>query len=109
MVDGLRSLEDGYIRQSSSRTTALNSSTARSSCVRRVHRVDAPVDEVGLFVGLSSVRSCRARSSAPNSSPRMRPTIVTIVCDDGWKYLSTGAWSDDIDDVVERAKKIIYF
>ena len=36
-------------------------------------------------------------------------TIVTIVCDDGWKYLSTGAWSDDIDDVVERAKKIIYF
>jgi cysteine synthase B len=36
-------------------------------------------------------------------------TIVTIACDDGWKYLSTGAWSDDIDDVVERAKKIIYF
>jgi hypothetical protein len=36
-------------------------------------------------------------------------TIVTIVCDDGWKYLSTGAWSDDIDDVVERSKKIIYF
>ena len=36
-------------------------------------------------------------------------TIVTIVADDGWKYLSTGAWSDDIDDVVERAKSIIYF
>jgi cysteine synthase B len=31
------------------------------------------------------------------------------VCDGGWKYLSTGAWTDDIDDVVERAKKIIYF
>jgi len=36
-------------------------------------------------------------------------TIVTVVCDDGWKYLSTGAWSDDIDEVVERAKRIIYF
>ena len=36
-------------------------------------------------------------------------TIVTIVADDGWKYLSTGAWSDDIDDVVERAKTTIYF
>jgi len=35
--------------------------------------------------------------------------IVTIVCDDGWKYLSTGAWTDDIDEVVERAKRIIYF
>ena len=36
-------------------------------------------------------------------------TIVFIVCDAGWKYLSTGAWTDDLDEVVERAKKIIYF
>ena len=36
-------------------------------------------------------------------------TIVFIVCDGGWKYLSTGAWTDDLDDVVERAEKIIYF
>jgi len=35
--------------------------------------------------------------------------IVTLIADDGWKYLSTGAWSDDVDDVVERAKSIIYF
>ena len=36
-------------------------------------------------------------------------TIVFIVCDGGWKYLSTGAWTDDLDEVVERAEKIIYF
>ena len=36
-------------------------------------------------------------------------TIVMIIADDGWKYLSTGAWSDDIDDVVERARSTIYF
>ena len=36
-------------------------------------------------------------------------TIVFVVCDDGWKYLSTGAWTDDIDEVVSRAEKIIYF
>ena len=36
-------------------------------------------------------------------------TIVFIVCDGGWKYLSTGAWTDDIDEVVARAEKIIYF
>jgi len=35
--------------------------------------------------------------------------IVTIVCDGGWKYLSTGAWTDDIDVVTERAKRVIYF
>ena len=32
-----------------------------------------------------------------------------VVCDGGWKYLSTGAWTDDIDEVVARAEKIIYF
>ena len=36
-------------------------------------------------------------------------TIVTIACDDGWKYLSTGAWTEDIDTVVDRASKVIYF
>jgi [CysO sulfur-carrier protein]-thiocarboxylate-dependent cysteine synthase len=35
--------------------------------------------------------------------------IVTIVCDGGWKYLSTGAWTDDLDEVTERARKVIYF
>ena len=35
--------------------------------------------------------------------------IVTIACDGGWKYLSTGAWTGPIDEVVARAKKIIYF
>ena len=35
--------------------------------------------------------------------------IVTVLADGGWKYLSTGAWTDPIDEVVEKAKKIIYF
>ena len=36
-------------------------------------------------------------------------TIVTIVCDGGWKYLSTGVWTDDLDVVEARAKATIYF
>ena len=35
--------------------------------------------------------------------------MAFIVCDGGWKYLSTGAWTEDIDDVVAKAEKIIYF
>ena len=35
--------------------------------------------------------------------------IVVVSPDDGWKYLSTGAWTDDLDDVADRAKSIIYF
>ena len=36
-------------------------------------------------------------------------TIVMIVCDGGWKYLSAGVWTDDIDVVEARAKATIYF
>ena len=36
-------------------------------------------------------------------------SIVVISADGGWKYLSTGAWTGDIDEVTERAKEIIYF
>ena len=43
------------------------------------------------------------------SNPITEGTIVFIVCDGGWKYLSTGAWTDDLDEVTERAAKIIYF
>jgi cysteine synthase B len=35
--------------------------------------------------------------------------IVVVSADGGWKYLSTGAWTDDLDVVVERAKQTIYF
>jgi cysteine synthase B len=36
-------------------------------------------------------------------------SIVVVSADGGWKYLSTGAWTDDLDEVTERAKSIIYF
>ena len=36
-------------------------------------------------------------------------TIVVMLPDGGWKYLSTGAWTEDLDVVVERARHLIYF
>jgi cysteine synthase B len=34
---------------------------------------------------------------------------VVVAADGGWKYLSTGAWTDDLDVVEKRAKETIYF
>ena len=34
--------------------------------------------------------------------------IVFIVCDAGWKYLSTGAYTDDLDAAEKQAESIIY-
>jgi cysteine synthase B len=36
-------------------------------------------------------------------------TIVTLLPDGGWKYLSSGAWTDELDVVAERATKINYW
>ena len=35
--------------------------------------------------------------------------IVFIVCDGGWKYLSTGAYTVDLDTAAANAEKVIYF
>jgi cysteine synthase B len=36
-------------------------------------------------------------------------TIVFVICDGGWKYLSTGAYSGDLDAAAVKAEEIIYF
>ncbi|MGD0853451.1 MAG: pyridoxal-phosphate dependent enzyme [Acidimicrobiales bacterium] len=111
IVDGLRNLDDGYIPP-----IFTDNDGARLLDRRVVVRPRESVEwtrrftEVGLFVGLSSGAIMAGAVKCANTIPdEQTATIVTIVADDGWKYLSTGAWSDDIDDVVERAKSIIYF
>jgi cysteine synthase B len=108
MVDGLRNLDDGYIPPifiDNDGEHLLDRKTVVGP--RESIEWTKRMTEVGLFVGISSgaimagaVKCAKAISEG---------TIVTIVCDAGWKYLSTGAWTDDIDQVTERAKKIIYF
>ncbi len=111
MVDGLRNLDDGFIPP-----IFIDNHGAELLDRKVVVRPRESVEwtrrftEVGLFVGLSSGAILAGAVKCANTvSDDERATIVTIVCDDGWKYLSTGAWTDDINDVVERAKKIIYF
>jgi cysteine synthase B len=65
------------------------------------------VEECGIFAGLSSgavlagaVKTAEAMESG---------TMVVMLPDGGWKYLSTGAWTEDLDVVVERARHLIYF
>jgi cysteine synthase B len=111
MVDGLRNLDDGYIPPIFTDNHGAEL-LDRKVVVRPRESVEwtRRFTDVGLFVGLSSGAILAGAVKCANSVPDDESaTIVTIVCDDGWKYLSTGAWSDNIDDVVERAKKIIYF
>ncbi len=111
MVDGLRSLDDGFIPPIFIENNGVEL-LDRKVVVRPRESIEwtRAMTAVGLFVGISSGAIMAGAVKCANTIPDdQSATIVTIVCDDGWKYLSTGAWSDDIDDVVERAKRIIYF
>ena len=111
MVDGLRSLDDGYIPPIFTDNDGVHL-LDRKVVVRPRESIEwtRRLTEVGLFAGLSPGAIMSGAVKCANTiGDDETAAIVTVVCDDGWKYLSTGAWSDDIDDVVERAKKIIYF
>ena len=66
--------------------------------------------EVGIFAGLSSGAAVAGAVKCAASIPAgERAVIVVLSADDGWKYLSTEAWTGDLDRVVERATSTIYF
>ncbi|HUY07015.1 MAG TPA: cysteine synthase family protein [Acidimicrobiales bacterium] len=108
MVDGLRNLDDGYIPPifiDNDGEHLLNRKTVvgpRDSIIwtRRL-------TEVGIFAGISTGAALAGAIKCAETIEE--GTIVIISPDGGWKYLSTGAWTDDLDEVVERAKRVIYF
>ena len=63
--------------------------------------------EVGIFAGLSS--GAALAGAVKTAASIDRGVMVVVSADGGWKYLSTGAWTDDLDVVEERAKRITYF
>lgn len=109
MVDGLRNLDDGYIPPVFTDNDGFEL-LDRKKVVGPRESIEVTrrlVREAGVFAGISSgaIMAAAIKCAAEIESG----TIVTIICDGGWKYLSTGAYSDDLDEVTERAKKVIYF
>jgi cysteine synthase B len=60
-----------------------------------------------VFAGISS--GAALAGAAKVAEKIDEGTIVVIICDGGWKYLSTGAYTDDLDVAEKAAEKIIYF
>jgi [CysO sulfur-carrier protein]-thiocarboxylate-dependent cysteine synthase len=109
MVDGLRNLDDGYIPPIFTDNDGFELLDRKKVVGPResIEWTRRVVEETGLFVGISSgaIMAAAVKCAAEITEG----VIVTIVCDAGWKYLSTGAYTDDIDLVTERARKVIYF
>ena len=110
-VDGLRNLDDGYIPpifEDLGGADLLD----RKTVVRPRESIEwtRRLTDVGIFAGISTGAAVAgAIKCARSLAPGVEASIVVVSADGGWKYLSTGAWTDDLDEVTERAKSIIYF
>jgi cysteine synthase B len=94
-VQGLRSLDDGFI------PPIIDLSLLDRKIF--VTNSDAIVwtrkllDEEGLFAGVSS--GAIARVAVRIASEMDEGNVVFIVCDDGWKYLSSGIYTRPIEEI----------
>jgi cysteine synthase len=108
-VEGLRNLDEGYIPPVYEKWGG-EQLLYRKRVVRPKESIEGTrmlAEKCSIFAGISAGAALAgARKVAGEIESG---TIVFVVCDGGWKYLSTGAWTDDIDEVVARAEKIIYF
>ena len=108
MVDGLKSLDEGFV------PPVFELSHGYDLLDRK--KVIGPEEsiiwtrrliDVGVFAGISTGAALAAAIKC--AAEIDEGVIVTIAADGGWKYLSTGAWTGPIDEVVARARRIIYF
>lgn len=109
LVEGLRNLDEGYIPPVYEKWGGPDLLDGKR-IVRPLESIQWTrrlVDECGLFAGLSS--GAALAGAARVAEQIDRGTIVFVVSDGGWKYLSTGAYTDDLEEVAERAGRIIYF
>lgn len=105
LVQGLRSLDEGFVPP-----IFVPGILDRKLIVRprqSIEWVRRLLEEAGVFAGISSGA---AVAGAVKMAEQMDAgTIVTLLPDGGWKYLSSGAWTDDLDVVVDRATRINYW
>jgi len=98
LVYGLRNIDEGFVPElydASVLTTRF--SVGPRDAVRRTRQL---LEEEGIFAGISTGAILHAALGiAARCVTEGRPAdIAFVVCDGGWKYLSTGAYEGTLDD-----------
>jgi cysteine synthase len=105
LVQGLRSLDDGFVPPIFDPAILDRKLIVRPrESIEFVRRL---LNECGVFAGISS--GAAIAGAVKTAAEMDSGAVVTLLPDAGWKYLSSGAWTDDLDVVEERAKLINYW
>lgn len=102
LVYGLRNLDEGFVPElyDASLIDARFSVGPRDA-VRRVRQL---IDSEGIFAGISTgaILHAALAQAAKSQKAGESADIVFVVCDGGWKYLSTGAYEGTLDEAEDR-------
>ncbi|HEY9290127.1 MAG TPA: cysteine synthase [Microlunatus sp.] len=102
LVYGLRNLDEGFVPELyDDSLISSRFSVGSRDAVRRVREL---LEREGIFAGLSTgaiVHAALAQAARAQKAGESAD-IVLIIADGGWKYLSTGAYGADLDQVEEH-------
>jgi cysteine synthase len=101
LVYGLRNLDEGFVPELyDPEVLTARYSVGSRDALRRTRQL---VDQEGIFAGISSGGILHAALAVAEKAAGAGETadIVIIVADAGWKYLSTGAYSGELDEAAE--------
>ena len=105
LVQGLRSMEDGYIPPVFDETVLDGRIVVDSASSFRATK--ELTDRTGIFAGVSSGAVVRA---AQRVAERMdEGQIVCLLADGGWKYLSTSLWTRDYGEIEEEVSERLWW
>ncbi|MBW3669302.1 MAG: cysteine synthase family protein [Actinobacteria bacterium] len=104
MVDGLRNLDDGYIPPVFDPDLLDRKKVVgpEESIIGTRKLID-----IGVFSGISS--GAALMGAVKCAADIDEGVVVTLFPDGGWKYLSSEAWTADLDEVIARAREINYW
>jgi len=102
LVYGLRNLDEGFVPELYDETLIdARFSVGPRDAVRRVREL---LELEGIFAGISTgaILHAALAQAAKSLKAGERADIVFVVCDGGWKYLSTGAYEGTVDQAEDR-------
>jgi cysteine synthase len=108
-VEGLRNVDDGYIPPVFENWNGFDL-LDRKRVVRPLESIvwtRRLVNECAVFAGISA--GAAMAGAAKVAAEIAEGVIVFVVSDGGWKYLSTGAYTENIDVAASNADGTIYF